>query len=101
MRLHNGIILVTEAVQIEQLTLTSADTPLPNLPTGDLGRDVKQVTLRSVDQPWEWTFVGVGAWFWMGAGEILVIPVRDKPHLDSFRIRAASVAGDFRIVYEC
>lgn len=101
MRLHNGVLVVTEPVQIEQLTLSTASTALPNLPGGDLGREILQITLRSVDQAWEWQLNGQTNWFWMDKGEILVIPIRDRNFLEAFRIRAASVAGDFRIIYEC
>lgn len=101
MRLINSTILVTEPIQIETLTLPTSSTPLPNLPTGDLGRDVKQITVRVVDEPWEWQLDGHVGWFWMDAGEILVIPMRDRPFLESFRLRAASASGDCRIIYEC
>lgn len=101
MRLHNGTILVTEPVQLEAFTLTTSETPLPSLPTGDLGRNVLQVTVRVLGTAWEWTPDPAGDWFKMLADEILVIPVRDRVFLEALRLRAVGSSGDCRIIYEC
>lgn len=104
MRSHNGVIVVTEPVAIVELALTGADTPLPSPPTGDLLREVRQITIRGRDVAWEWGLLSVSSnWFWMDADEILVFPIRDRAQLADFRIRrAADSVGttDIRIIYE-
>ena len=100
MRQHNGVILVTEPVLIKEFTLTSAETSLPDLPTGDLGKQILQITLRSTNAPWEWCFDATGGWFWMDTGDIIVLPIRDRVALEDFNFRAESADADMRIVYE-
>lgn len=96
--------MVTEPVVIAQLALTGADTPLPSPPTGDLRREVRQITIRGRDVAWEWGLLSVSSdFFWMDADEILVFPIRDGVQLGDFRIRrAADSVGttDIRIIYE-
>jgi hypothetical protein len=103
-RSHNGVIVVTEPVVIAQLALTGADTPLPSPPTGDLRREVRQITIRGRDVAWEWGLLSVSSdFFWMDADEVLVFPIRDGVQLADFRIRrAADSVGttDIRIIYE-
>ena len=104
MQRRNSIIVVTEVIDIRQLTLTGSETALPNLPTGDLGRNLSQITIRSRDTAWEWRpSSSNSAWFWMAAGDILVFPIREGT-ADQFQFRrAATAAGtcDMRIIYEC
>jgi hypothetical protein len=102
---RNGIIVVTEPIDIIQIALSGTETPLPNLPTGDLFRDMKQITIISRDVAWEWRLDGVGTdWFWMDAGYILVFPLRESHYASDFRLRRAAEAvgdADVRIIYEC
>lgn len=104
MRGHNGVIVVTEPVAIVELALTGAETPLPSPPSGDLGREVRQITIRGRDVAWEWGLSSVSSdYFWMDAGEILVFPIRDRTQLGDFRLRrAADSVGttDIRVIYE-
>lgn len=99
-RQHSGTILVTEPVQITQLSLTGAPTSLPSLPSGDLGNQILQVTIRSVDQPWEWRFGTSGAYFYMATQDIIVLPMRDRVALEAFQFKAVSAPADMRIIYE-
>lgn len=96
--------MVTEPVGIVELALTGAETALPSPPTGDLGREIRQITIRGRDVAWEWGLLSVSSdWFWMDADEILVFPIRDRAQLDDFRIRrAADSVGDtdIRVIYE-
>jgi hypothetical protein len=104
MRSHNGLLVVTEPVGIVELALTGTEVELPSAPTGDLRREVKQITLRGLDVAWEWGLPSVsGAYFWMDAGEILVFPIRDQVQLADFRVRrAAGSVGttNLRVIYE-
>ena len=104
MRSHNGLLVVTEPVGIVELALTGTEVGLPSTPTGDLRREVKQITLRGLDVAWEWGLSSVSAaYFWMDAGEILVFPIRDQAQLLDFRVRrAAGSTGttNLRVIYE-
>lgn len=84
---------------METLTLTSTPTGLPNLPSAD---SVNQLTIRTTDHPWEWRFDSISgsSYFWMAAGDIMVIPIRDQAQLQDFTFKAVSTAADTRILYE-
>ncbi len=82
----------------ETIALTSTPTALPNIPTST----VRQLTIRSVDNPWEWQLISTPgvAYFWMAAGDIFVIPIRDNVQLADFQFKAVSITADTRILYE-
>ena len=100
MRQHNGTILVTEALSIVQFSLDTTSQGLPSLPTGDAGDQILQVTLRSVDEPWEFRFGNSGDYFWMASGDIMVLPVLDRAAIENFEFKAESITADMRIIYE-
>jgi hypothetical protein len=100
MRQHNGTILVTEPISIIQYTLPASIQSLPFLPTGDVGQQILQVTLRSADEAWEWSFNGIGDYFFMAPLDIVVLPVRDRRALEAFVFRADTNPADMRIIYE-
>ncbi len=99
MRQHNGTILVTEALSIVQFDLDDVSQGLPSIPTGDAGNQILQVTLRSVDSPWEFRFGTSGDYFWMGTGDIVVLPFLDRQAITRFEFKALTTA-DMRIIYE-
>lgn len=99
MRQHNGTILVTEPLLIKQFPLTTASVTLPNIPTGDAGHQILQVTLRSADNAWEFRFGSTGEYFWMAGMDVIILPFRDYNALQTFEFRAITTA-DMRIIYE-
>lgn len=101
MRQHNGSILVTEAALIKQFALNSSTNLLPSVPTGDIGNQILQITLRSTDEPWEFRFGPTGDYFYMAGLDIIVLPIRDRKVLEVFEFRAISAPADMRIIYEC
>lgn len=102
---RNGLIVVTEPIDIIQFALTGTETTLPDQPTGDLLRDVKQFTIISTDVAWEWRLDGVSNdYFWIAEGVIMVFPVRENDYIQRFRLRRAAGASgdaDMRLIYEC
>lgn len=86
-------------VGAETLALTSTPTALPNIPAEGY---VTQLTIRSVDQPWEWRLESTPgtSYFWMDAGDIFVVPIRDRSQLVDFTFKAVSATADIRILYE-
>lgn len=88
----------TSIVAAETLALTSTPTSLPNIPNAGVTR----LTIRAVDQPWEWRFTTLAgsSYFWMAAGDIFVIPIRDRSQLVTFSFKAVSTTADIRILYE-
>ena len=85
----------------ESVTVGATSTPFPNIPTGDVRKEIKRVVVR-----------GDGAFYWTADGSDPTGPdafpaladeimVWDGIDLEAFRMAAAGPDVDLRVIYMC
>lgn len=85
-----------------QVSVGTSATGLPDIPTGDVRKEIKRVIIRPVDGDIFWNGLGGnpadGTGFPAPKMEIMVYDGND---LESFKMAAAAGTVDVRIIYLC